>query len=232
MSELTYCANGCMTRHGNEEHRTQTEAPSQLCTRCEGRLSDWLTKIPDNYALLPTFLEHGVAERNPDSKTTKSANPGQAPMRLDIIDLLDTRLGRRWNGTEPAHDRRGVIGTLRVHVERLTEERPLTASWTDTSVSAACNLLNRHRLWIAEQDWVSDLYEDLRNINRTLSDAVGDYRRPPIGRCHLAIEDGENICGGALFANEYGGVRCSKCGNAWDASHLRQLGLAQAAESA
>lgn len=226
MTELIYCANACTRRHGDEWHPATTEPPSQLCSQCETRLHAWLGRIPDNYALLPTFLEHGTTERNPESKATKSAT-APAPMRLDIIDLLDTRHGRRWNGLAPAHDRRGVIGTLRVHVERLMEERPLTATWDDTSVTEACKLLDRHRLWLAEQDWIDLLYEDLRQLNRELSDAVGDYRRPPVGRCHI-VNDADTECGGPLYANDYGGVRCLRCGSTWDADHLAQLGLAQA----
>lgn len=226
MKELTYCANACTTRHGDDWHPVTTEPPSRLCGRCEERLHQWLRQIPDKYALLPTFIEHGATEKNPESKATKSAT-APAPMRLDIIDLLDTRLGRRWNGTEPAHDRRGTIGTLRVHVERLIEERPLTQTWDDTSVSEACALLDRHRLWLAEQTWVDLLYEDLRIIHRELSDAVGEYRRPPVGRCHLT-DDEDTPCGGPLFANDYGGVRCARCAATWEADKLRLLGLAQA----
>jgi hypothetical protein len=227
MSEIIYCANGCTRRHGDEWQRVTTEPPSQLCDRCEKRLHDWLRTLPDKYALLPGFLEHGATEKNPESKATKSAN-APAPMRLDIIDLLDTRLGRRWNGTEPAHDRRGVVGTLRVHVERLIEERPLTQTWNDTSVTEACALLDRHRLWLVEQDWVDELYEDLRLLQRTLADAVGEYRQRPVGHCHIEPEGSDTPCGGPLFANPYGGVRCVRCNASWDADKLRLLGLAQA----
>lgn len=227
VSEIIYCRNGCTRRHGDTWQAVTTEPPSQLCTRCETRLHDWLHTLPDKYALLPTFLEHGAAERNPDSKATKSAN-APAPMRLDIIDLLDTRRGRRWNGTEPTTDRRGVVGTLKVHIDNLIEERPLTAQPPITTVTAACNLLDRHRLWIAEQDWVDLLYEDLRQLHRELSEAVGEYRRPPVGRCHLTPEGANDPCGGPLFANPYGGVRCARCSSTWPADQLRLLGLAQA----
>jgi len=223
MSEIRYCANGC-TRTGDIP--VTTEPPSQLCARCEDNLRVWLNKIPDHYALLPTFIEHGTVDRNPESKATKSVNAA-APMRLDIIDLLDTRYGRCMNGLAPTTDRRGVIGTLKVHTERLIEERPLT-NVPILNVSTACALLSRHRLWLAEQDWISDLYEDIKQLHRTLSDAVGEYRRPPVGHCHV-LNDDNQACGGGLFANPYGGVRCSRCGATWDANHLRQLGLAQAA---
>jgi hypothetical protein len=217
-----YCDNGCAT---NKQPRI-TEPPSRICRRCEDELNKWLTAIPDIYALLPQFRDHGTTDSNPESKTTKAAE-APAPMRLEVIDLLDERLGRIWQGTAPAHDRRGVIGTLQAHVERLLEERnqPIPNNLT---VSSACAILNRHRLWLAEQIWISDLHKEIKTTHRAMSDAIGDYRPRPVGRCHIDTEDGE-ACGGGLYANPYGGVRCSKCAATWDAEHLRQLGLAQAA---
>lgn len=225
MTTIIYCANGCVRRHGDEHYPATTEAPSLLCGQCEDRLHTWLNKIPDTYALLPTFIEHGAAEKNPDSKTTKTAE-APAPMRLEIIDLLDTRLGRKWNGTAPADDRRGTIGTLRAYVGRLADERPLTTKWADTSVTEACALLDRHRLWIAEQEWITDLYEDLRVLNRQLSDAIGDYKRPSVGTCPGATDD--TPCAGKLYANQTGGVRCTTCHRGWGEDDLAFLGRLQA----
>lgn len=221
--EIRYCVTGCKSSTG----RRQTDGKSNLCQRCEDNTHHWLTKIPDLYALLPGYLQPGSTEKNPDSKATKRAQLG-TPVRLEVIDLLDTRKGRIWSGTAPAHDRRGVAGTLQVHVDRLREERHLATPHDDTNITAACTLLDRHRLWIAEQTWVNYLHDDLKQIHRELSDATGNYRRPPVGRCHVIPEDTEKPCGGPLFANTYGGVHCAKCQATWDAAHLRQLGLAQA----
>jgi hypothetical protein len=218
---ITYCANGCRTNG----HPTQTTAPDRICRSCDNRLHGWLADIPDNYALLPRFLEHGTTERNPESVATKRAF-APAPMRLEIIDLLDTRLGRIWNGTAPASDRRGTIGTLQAHVEHLATDRNLTNIPYPLTVVGACKLLQRHRIWLIRQDWIEDLYAELKTLHRQLSDAVGDYRRPPVGHCH--VEHNAGTCGGLLFANTYGGVRCAKCGAVWDADHLRLLGIAQA----
>lgn len=224
MRAINYCANTC-NRDGAP---VETVAPSQLCTRCEDNLHKWLTKIADTWPMLPTFVEHGTTERNPDTKATKSA-VAPAPMRLEIIDLLDTRLGRKWNGTAAAHDRRGIAGVLQAHVEHLMEDRPLTTLKHDhRNIAAACNLLDRHRLWLAEQDWIAYLYEDIRVINVELSNAIGDYRRPAVGSCHVIPEGADKPCGGPLFANNVGGVKCARCPSTWDAAHLRQLGLAQA----
>lgn len=221
---IIYCENGCKDA-GN---RRQTEPPAHICRTCERDIRKWLRDIPDKYSLLWMFVEHGSAAPNPDSKATKRAE-APAPMRLEIIDLLDTRLGRRWNGTAPAHDRRGVVGTIRVHVERLVEERRLTTPRDDTSVTQACDILAKHVIWLTEQeDWIKYLYEDLKSLNRAISDGIGEYRRPPVGHCHVIPEDSDKPCGGPLFANHSGGVHCAKCRAEWDAAHLRQLGLAQA----
>lgn len=226
MSEaITYCANGCHTAG----HPVQTTPPDRICRRCDNQLHRWLIDIANNYALLPTFVDHGTTERNPESKTTKAAYAG-APMRLEVIDLLDTRLGRIWNGTAPATDRRGTIGTLQAHVQHVADDRYLAHIPDPLTVTEACRLLQRHRLWLIQQDWISDLYAELKTLNRQLADAVGDYRRPPVGHCHLGTEHG--TCGGPLFANPYGGVRCARCGATWNAENLRLLGLAQAQESA
>lgn len=224
--EIRYCLNHCSVMSGEQRIRTQVDAPAVVCRGCEDKIERWLREIPDHYALLPTFALPGSAEKNPDSGTTKAAfvNP---PVRLEVIDLLDTRLGRIWSGTAPAHDRRGVIGTLVALVEQLVDERPLTPP-KNVTVTSACALLQRHRLWLCEQDWVVDVYTELKQLHRELSNAVGIFRRPPVGRCHLVPEGAEKECGGPLRPNDYGGVRCSRCGNGWSIDELRILGRAQA----
>lgn len=225
MTSIRYCANPCTTIYDGQRSRTQVDGDRAiLCARCEDQLRRWLLAIPDNYALLPTFREPGSTEKNPDSKSTK-ASYAQAPIRLEVIDLLDQRRGLMWNGTAPAHDRRGALGTLQVHVERLRLERMLASTSAPLTVSEACNLLHRHRLWITEQDWAPLLYEDLKLLNRQLSDAVGDYRRPPVGKCQLVPEEAETACGGGLYPDQAGGVHCVRCGNTWSPEQLRFLGL-------
>lgn len=223
VTEIIYCAARCT----NSGRPATTTPPSRLCPRCEDNLHTNLNTIADTWPKLDAFIEHGTTTRNPDTKATKAA-VAPAPMRLEIIDLLDTRLGRKWNGTAAAHDRRGVAGTVQPHVERLIEERRLTQPHDHRDIPAACRLLDKHRLWLAEQDWVGYLYADVTAINKQVSDAVGDYKQRPVGTCHVVPDEGEQPCGGPLFANTYGGVRCARCRATWDAAHLRQLGLAQA----
>jgi hypothetical protein len=221
---MTACANGCRTRpdpDGNR-HPVTTEDPSLLCRHCEDRLLGWLEKIPEHYALLPEFIEHGSVERNPESKATK-ASVAPAPMRLDVIDLLDTRLGRKWSGTQPADDRRGVLGTLETWARLVREEKNITASQACTVAYEAATL-RRHLLWVAEQDWVGELYDDIGRVHRDLADAVGDYRPRPVGVCQAVTEDGD--CGGPLMPSRWSvGVACPRCGASWSEADLERLGL-------
>lgn len=203
------------------------DTPATACDRCTDDIRHWLNTIPDTYTLLTLFVEHGTTTANPDSKATKRAE-APAPMRLEIIDLLDNRHGRRWLGLVPTTDRRGTAGALKVHTDRLIDERNLTTPHDDANITAACALLNRHLLWLTEQTWIDELHTDLKQLNRALSDAIGDYRPKPVGRCHLPLETQEDPCGGALLANKAGGVRCANCHATWDANELRRLGLAQA----
>lgn len=224
MSEIRYCANSCTRRHGDRTDPATTYDGSNLCNQCETRLEKWLRAIPDTYALVPLFIEHGSTPADPDGIKTKNSN-AQAPMRLDAIDLLDTRRGRIWNGTEPTTDRRGVIGILQPWIDWLRTERPLTTITTIT-VTSACELLLRHRLWIAEQEIVPDFYEDIRKLHRALSDSIGDYRPKPVGRCTNITEDTETPCGGPLYPQDRGGVSCTKCHEHTKEEHLRILGAA------
>lgn len=218
MSTITHCA-----IHGTH---SLPQAPSRLCRRCENNLRDWLREIPERFALLPAFLEHGTTDHNPDSKATKKAE-APPPMRLAIVDLLDRRLGRKWQGLDVTDDRRGAYGTLHAICANIKDARDLTGPIPNT-VAGTCDYIARHMLWLAEQDWVNEPFNEVRILHREVSDGVGIFRPKPVGSCHLIPDDTETPCGGPLFANPYGGVRCARCQATWDAAKLRMLGLAQA----
>lgn len=228
-SPVLYCDVGCTTKTSDGvRRRRQTDSPSRLCSTCVDQVEEWLREIPDLYALLPSVIEHGTTERNPDAPTVKRTE-APAPLRLEIVDLLDTRHGLKWHGTAPADDRRGVLGDLLAHVDTIADRRAVKRPGNVETVTGACQFLTRHLLWALEQDWVAYLHSDLKRIHRALSDAVGEYRRPPVGHCHVITDDTDDRpCGGPLFASKYGGVRCGRCHATWDAGQLRLLGLALA----
>jgi len=228
---VTACANGCHGRPDDDgnRHPIQADDRSQVCRRCEDRMLDWLEKIPQHYALLPEFIEHGSVDRNPESKSTK-ASVAQAPMRLDVIDLLDERRGRKWAGTAPADAKRGTLGVLADPAQRVREAKNITHP-ARTTVASEAATLRRHLLWVAEQDWGIDVYADLQTLHRQLADAVGDYRPRPVGICQAVTEDGD--CGGPLMPSRYHvGVQCPRCGAQWSETDLQRLGLVIGGERA
>src|SRR5262245_56874902 len=110
---VSACVSGCRTAPDSDGNRypVRTDPPSLVCRRCEDRLQAWLERIPDAYAHLPLFIQPGSVDANPESQATKRAHP-PVPLRLEVLDLLDTRLGRIWLGTHPDETRRGALGIL------------------------------------------------------------------------------------------------------------------------
>lgn len=98
------------------------------------------------------------------------------------------------------------------------------------NVAGECAFIGQHLAYVTEQDWVADLYAELKPLSRQLSDAVGDYRPAAIGMC-LAMVPARGlltdvICGGPLYRDEdEHGVRCARCGDATDLDTLQRLGI-------
>jgi hypothetical protein len=252
------CLNGCHVGTGPARAAVACEPGKLLCSgkrSCTERLGSWLQSIVSNYALLPTVVEHGTVAGNPESAHTKRPDP-PAPMRLDVVDLLDTR------------DQRGVLGVLHSWARIVREDRRLHepcatcthqpgTHWTTpkkphcTAIGCTCPryllpqatvageaaFLASHLAWITGQDWGCELYAELRPLARQLSDAVGEFRPRPVGRCMALvpvavgnINDAATIdvlCDGPLMMDQSGyGVACSRCSNRIEANEgLRQLGL-------
>lgn len=224
---IIYCLNGCMRNVNGQRISVQTEPPSLLCRRCEDDLRKWLREIPERYALLPHFIDFGVADRNPEAKASKRTD-APAPMRLEVIDHLDDRLALRWNGTVPTDKRRGIVGVLHDHAQRTRDDRNLTPLNQPPTVSGEAAFLQRHSLWLSEQEWVTEVHYDLKRVNNQLRDAIGDHKPRPVGVCVVTSDKGE--CGGPLLPSRVGGVWCPRCGDTWDIDELRRLGLLLSSE--
>jgi hypothetical protein len=257
-----HCLNGCHTGHGADRTPRETEGAALICKRCIKQLDGWLRTIPETYALLPRFIQHGSVETNPESAHVKLPDP-PAPMRLEIVDLLDTRRGTQFDddGLPMAgvDNRRGVFGTMvawagRIHLERnlprpcdcghdvllhrwavpmvsLCRANCACANWVVTATLAGeCAFITGHLAWVTEQDWVEDLYTELKPLVRELGDAVGDYRPAAIGMCLAEVPapglTAVNVlCGGPLYRDEEGhGVHCARCGDKTGIDTLQRLG--------
>lgn len=243
------CLNGCETRQSDEMTPATCLTGQNLCTKCGDRLDKWLRTIPDHYTLLPAVIEHGTVPSDPGTKHTKRPDP-PAPMRLEVIDLLDTRPGY------------GVLSVLHSWVELVRDQRHdarpcicdharpshnqhkctalacgcRTYRPIDATVTRECAYLITNLAWCLGQDYARDLYDEIRVLARTLSDTVGEYRPKPVGRCAALIDLPDTatapsilqgVCGGALVMDREGtGVHCLKCPARYEASlELRALGL-------
>lgn len=248
---LRNCLNGCQRGTGPERAPVLCEGHDLLCRDCTKRLAKWLNGLPDTFGLLLWVRHHGSVPADPGSMHTKRPDP-PAPMRLEVVDLLDQRTGR------------GVLDIVHSWADAVRDERRLPARcvcghmqlghitstslpWCSASmcdcteyrpgrptVTGECHLLAANLPWVVQQPWAGDMYDELQTLHRILADAVGDIRQQPItgGRhgagCVAEAPDG-GVCGGPLFQAGTGAstkVRCGRCGDTTTVERLQEMGLA------
>lgn len=240
------CLNGCHIGHGPDRTPVETEGDARICPRCVTHLARWLRTIPDAFRYLLWVKDHGTVPGDPDAAQVKALD-APAPLRLEILDLLDVRPGR------------GALGIVHGWAELVRDQRQLSLlcdcghaavlhRWSPplvsmcrancdcvtwrvwATVAGECAFIGQHLAWVTEQDWVADLYAELKPLSRQLSDAVGDYRPVPIGMC-LAMVPAPGlvtnvICGGPLYRDDEGhGVHCTRCLDSTSVETLHRLGL-------
>jgi hypothetical protein len=238
------CLNGCESRQGSPASKVWCEPDQRLCTRCRKALDRWLRDLPGNYGRLLWVKDHGTVPSDPGTKHTKRPDP-PAPMRLEVVDLLDNRRAR------------GVLGIVHSWAEAVRDQRHDTRPCTcdharpghnkqrctaqgcgcreytpvAATVTRECAYLITNLAWCTQQDWAGDLYQEIRVLARTIDDTVGEYRPKPVGSCAALRDVPETtvqvLCGGALvMEKESRSVKCMRCGARHEANEgLRKLGL-------
>jgi hypothetical protein len=204
-------------------HREPREAlPSALvCRHHHGWLRDSIDDIVCTYALLPHFYEPGTAVDDGHQVKGKRVDP-PAPVRLDVVALLDKRTVHRYQG-----DIVPVLAILEAWARLVREERRLQACQKRATVTSEAGLLLGHLDWIIAQPFVDELAREIREVKSALHSAIGDHAPRPVGTCHVVHPDEDTECGGRLYQDRYGGmsVTCRKCGETWGETELRRLGL-------
>lgn len=186
-------------------------------------LLDTLHDIITTTALLPHFLEPGTAVDDGHQVKGKRVDP-PAPVRLDVIALLDRRTLARHPG-----DLIPVLAILEAWATLIRDERNIQNPKLTTVTSEAGTLI-AHLEWAITQPWIPDMAAELRDVKSALHSAIGDHAPRPVGTCPVIHPDtGE--CGGKLYQDRYGGmsVTCRRCGETWGETELRRLGLMQSA---
>ena len=195
-----------------------------VCPGHQRWLTDTLHDIITTTALLPHFLEPGTAVDDGHQVKGKRVDP-PAPVRLDVIALLDRRTLARHPG-----DLIPVLAILEAWATLIRDERQLQPCRSQATVTSEAGTLLSHLDWIICQPWVDDLAREIRDVKSALHSAIGDHAPRPVGTCPVIHPDtGE--CGGKLYQDRYGGmsVTCRRCGETWGETELRRLGLMQTA---
>jgi hypothetical protein len=221
-----HCARGCSRINTDGNREPVLANHGRLCSTCANKIDKWLTEIPERYALVPQLLLTSTdLDTNPETKATKRPTP-PVPLRLAALDLLDTRLGRKWQGTEPTPDRRGTLGVLLAIANEIREANGSRRRDTSTVIHEADTIRGQLR-WLTTQEWVTDAYEELHHLHRELGDAIGVYPPKPVGTCYVIPKDStdDEECGGPLLPT-HTGVKCPRCGTTWQHDELRRLGMA------
>jgi hypothetical protein len=191
-----------------------------VCRHHHGWLRDSIDDIVITYALLPHFYEPGTAVDDGHQVKGKRVDP-PAPVRLDVVALLDRRTAYRHPG-----DIVPVLAILEAWATLVRDERKIQPC-RNTTVTSEAGLLLGHLDWIIGEPFVTDFAEEIRQVKSALHSAIGDHAPRPVGTCPVVHPDNDTECGGKLYQDRYGGmsVTCRKCGETWGETELRRLGL-------
>lgn len=164
----------------------QQQTNDALCLACIEDLSAWLRSIPDLYQELGSVrLPGSVSVCGPRSGPL-SRTSSAAPVRLEVLDLLDRgeTLRRLWEWTDDRH----------------------------LDVRQMCDGFRHHLLGIVTEPWSGDFWRAMRSLCRDLGRAVGEPEDRPVGKCSNPV--GDELCRGQLFRTEDGAaVYCRRCGD-------------------
>lgn len=163
-----------------------------LDERQEKRLRDTLRDLPDRYAICDAIK---AGEHISDGEDITRSIPGsRPPLNIAILDLT------RNQGSHPdpiAHMTvdRGLVAMLEswtrlAEAEMLDdgqEPEPLT---TPPTVATECDWLLRNIVWVLEQQWVTELADDLAKADKAVKAALRERPEylPRCDRCGWRLE--------------------------------------------
>lgn len=192
----------------------------RTCNGCADRIREALQEIPAQYARMTS-----VQALLPGSGDEGRRGPGfgsRSPARDIVIAATDWRTvwddapGARLH--HPPSILRSWASMVRADVGESTPAGPV-----DCGTEAA--LLIRRMDHVTRQDWVADMWTELREVVDQLRTIAGEPRPLPVGRCPNIPEGAEKECGTSLYVRPgTDTITCRACGRQWDRREWLHLG--------
>jgi hypothetical protein len=172
----------------------------------------------------------------------------QVPANLDVLVANDPRRGTGRIGYEDADpwgidDTASVLDVLHSWARIVREERELTQP-THVTISGERDCLTRNLEWMAEQPFIDETFEDLRQLLRQLRRTNHTQAEQPAGTCVVPTDTG--VCAGRIWRRASprvvwrvtadrcsrepvtladGPAYCERCNTEWDGIELDRLNL-------
>lgn len=189
----------------------------RTCNSCSDRIREAIDEIPGQYvaltttqALLPQTFDDG--RRGPGFGS-------RSPARDIVIAVTDWRT--TWTEDDRLHNPLAVLRSWASMVREEVNEQPPD----HTNVTTESDLLIRRLDHVTRQDWVTEMWQELRDCRNQLRTIAGEPRPVPIGRCPVIPEGQDQECGTPLYAPAHGDtITCRGCGEQWPRSRWQILG--------
>jgi hypothetical protein len=191
----------------------------RTCNACSDRIRDALVEIPDQYARLTA-----VEALLPGSGDEGRRGPGfgsRSPARDVVIAVTDWRTV--WAEDSRLHHPPSVVGAWAAMVrEEVGEKQP--AGPPVCAVDAA--LLTRRLDHVTRQEWVADMWRELREVVDQLRTIAGEPRPLPVGRCPTIVDDTTGkVCSTSLYVRAgTDTITCRGCQRQWERREWLHLG--------
>lgn len=190
----------------------------RTCNACADRIRDALQEIPAQYARLTT-----VQALLPGSGDEGRRGPGfgsRSPARDVVIAVTDRRT--TWAEDQRLHHPPSILHAWAQMVREETGE-------ATPPVPPACDveavLLIRRLDHVTRQEWVADMWSELREVVDQLRTIAGEPRPLPVGRCPNIPEGADRECGTSLYVRPgTDTITCRACGRQWERRDWLHLG--------
>jgi hypothetical protein len=191
----------------------------RTCDGCADRIREALVEIPSQYARLTT-----VEALLPGSGDEGRRGPGfgsRSPARDVVIAVTDWRT--TWAEDSRLHHPPSILHAWASMVRGEVGEKP-PAGPVECHVEAP--LLIRRLDHVTRQEWVADMWRELREVVDQLRTIAGEPRPLPVGRCPTIVDDTTGkVCSTPLYVRAgTDTITCRGCQRQWERREWLHLG--------